>query len=83
MSGLRWTPAGNSPRGCASVIQSQRRRHGGGGASTSSTIIASGDGGGATDHGALTGLADVEDHPGYLLVTGGGRWPVTWPSIVA
>ena len=70
MSGLRWTPAGQFAQRLRSVIQSQRRV-GGGGASTSSTIIASGDGGGATDHGALTGLADVEDHPGYLLVSGG------------
>ncbi len=27
-------------------------------------------GGGVTDHGALTGLGDVADHPGYVLVDG-------------
>jgi len=29
-----------------------------------------GAGSGVTDHGALTGLTDVSDHPGYLLMTG-------------
>lgn len=29
-----------------------------------------GEGSGVTDHGALTGLTDVADHPGYLLMTG-------------
>jgi hypothetical protein len=29
-----------------------------------------GAGSGVTDHGALTGLADVSDHPGYLLTSG-------------
>lgn len=28
-------------------------------------------GSGVTDHGALSGLTDVADHPGYLLTTGG------------
>lgn len=69
MSGLRWTPAGQFAQTLRGVIQSQRRVSGGG--SSTSTVITGGDGtGGVTDHGLLTGLADVEDHPGYLLVTG-------------
>lgn len=35
-----------------------------------SFVTIAGEGGGVTDHGALTGLTDVSDHPGYLLTSG-------------
>jgi hypothetical protein len=69
MSGLRWTPAAQFARTIRSVIQSQRRVASGGGSGTT-TVITGTTGEGTTDHGELLGLADVEDHPGYLLVTG-------------
>jgi hypothetical protein len=52
-----------------SVIQSQRRASSSGGSGTT-TVITGTTGEGTSDHGELLGLADVEDHPGYLLVTG-------------
>jgi hypothetical protein len=70
MSGLRWTPAARFAQTIRSVIQSQRRATSGGGGSGTTTVITGTTGEGTSDHGELLGLADVEDHPGYLLVTG-------------
>jgi hypothetical protein len=69
MSGLRWTPAARFAQTMRSIIQSQRRASSGGGSGTT-TVITGTTGEGTSDHGELLGLADVEDHPGYLLVTG-------------
>ena len=69
MTGLRWTPANITASRIRGVIQSQRRVAS---SASGTTVVATGTGGGgATDHGTLTGLTDVEDHPGYLLVSGG------------
>ncbi|MBX7254432.1 MAG: hypothetical protein K1X50_20800, partial [Candidatus Promineofilum sp.] len=69
MSGLRWTPAAQFAQTMRAIIQGQRRVASGGGTTTVVTT-GSGGSGGVTDHGDLTGLGDVEDHPGYMLITG-------------